>query len=122
VIQASKDMANLMVGLAKGQKEIAIGAATLDIVRRLFGIDTAPLACAVAERAPAKLCGTVARIRQLAAEMRQSEVDIQQLEADIKKLEAESARIQQENNLRMQQHAQQGNAMRQRLKDGGLFH
>ena len=121
LIQASEELVRMSEGLAQGRTNVVVSWVAKDIASRLFDIDTVSLGCAVAERAPAERCKTLARIKQLAAEIKRSEANIQQLEADIKKLDAESARIQKEIDLRMQRHMEQSKFIKQRLKDGGLF-
>jgi hypothetical protein len=68
LIAASKELAEITTGLVAGDTNIIVSSVTQDIVLRLFGIDIAPLGCAIATQAPAELCQTAARIQELDAE------------------------------------------------------
>lgn len=108
LITAAEELVRMSEGLAQGHTNVAISWLAKDIALRLFGIDTAPLGCAIATRAPAELCVTATRI--------------QQLNAQIKHLEKEAKAIESNMNARVEQSRAAGAARIQRLKDAGLFH
>jgi hypothetical protein len=77
----------------------------MGIALRLFGINTAPLGCAVAIPAPAELCTPHAR--QLHVRRMRTFIELQERIAEIKRLEEAAKAIENEMNDRVRQRQQE---------------
>lgn len=80
LIEASKELTDVTLGLFTGDTDVIISSVTIDIAFRLFGIATARLGCAIGKKAPVELCKTAE--------------DIKTLEAEIKKMKQESDAVE----------------------------
>lgn len=82
LIEASKELTDIILGLFTGDIDVIISSATIDIAFRLFGLDTAQLGCAIAKKAPAEPCKTAGDIKNMEDEIKRFEVEFQKMKQE----------------------------------------
>jgi hypothetical protein len=87
LIAASKELATMTLGLAQGRTNVVVSWLAKDIASRLFGIDIAPLGCAIAEKAPVELCKSSEDAKRLTTEILQFETQIKKMHQECDAIE-----------------------------------